>query len=105
MHNHTESMNGVGRQFDYKIPVNHSYDVVTPGEKILLWHNGQKLERRPSGWSTPISPFPFRRLAVTKLDSTEGIYYLYHQINGTIFAEDRYDIATDVWYSTNITLT
>ena len=55
----------------------------------------------PNG-TIPAAPFPYSRLAaVTQPDSNS--FYLYHQINGTIFAQEFWDDKTGAWHpSVNI---
>ena len=44
----------------------------------------------------PDNTFPFTRLATTA--STDGSSsFLYHQMNGTMLAEEQFDIALDTW--------
>ena len=43
----------------------------------------------------PNVSFPFRRLA--GITSSDQAYFLYHQINGTTFAEEQYDATSNDW--------
>ena len=95
----------------------NDFDLVTPGNSELLWVNSTNRRlassraQTSSSTSRLISPFPFSRLAVTNRTVPNGFdvltseeYYLYHQINETAFAEDRFEVAGDAWISKNITL-
>ena len=42
----------------------------------------------------PKSPFPFARLASV---TSQYVTYLYHQINGTTFAEEQWDEIDGTW--------
>lgn len=82
-------------------------DIVSPG----LWVNGTQLANLggnnpqhnyllnsiPQG--TPKNTFPFKRLA--RFISSDGsTTYLYYQMNGTTFAEEKYDWGQRQWLST-----
>ena len=47
--------------------------------------------------ATPMSSFPFARLASVTSSSTT---FLYHQINGTTFAEEQWDELGYAWGAT-----
>lgn len=77
--------------------------MVSPGQ-FAIWINGTK----PAAISyngiglvkdhraVPNASFPLKRLAsATSPDQT--ITYLYHQINGTTFAEEQYITSTNQW--------
>ena len=74
--------------------------------QFVVWVNGTELaviyflsddpKLLPS--SGPL--FPFKRLAsATSPDSSAS--YLYHQINGTTFAEEQWDNSTNQWLSSS----
>lgn len=54
--------------------------------------------------TAPAGPFPFKRLAsITMANQTES--YLYHQINGTVLAEEQYLPGLNQWVtSSHITI-
>ena len=61
-----------------------------------LWINGT----RPVGPSTlPDNTFPFERLASIN-SADQSTTFLYHQINGTTFAEEQWDNAEGTWLAT-----
>ena len=78
-------------------------DVATVGRFDAIWINGTQpvtLVNAP-----PNISFPFTRLA--SLDSADQTTtFLYHQINGTTFAEEQWDESLSIWVATEyITLT
>ena len=60
--------------------------------------NDQNLLNNP-----PTSPFPYARLATTTPDNGEA-FYLYHQINESVFAEDVWDRSLGSWSSSAINI-
>ena len=75
---------------------------------FALWINGTK----PSVLSytgyievddAPNVSFPFTRLA-SITSPEQNTSYLYHQIDGTTLAEERYEYSLGQWLSTNITV-
>ena len=54
-------------------------------------------------WTWPASPFPFARLASTA-PTNSSVFYLYHQINDVVFAEDTYDATSGSWTATNFSI-
>ena len=51
----------------------------------------------------PTSAFPYTRLAATTTDGSTA-FYLYHQINESIIAEDVWDRALGSWSSSTINI-
>ena len=81
------------------------------GPSFALWVKQNQLKMIAYGGSrmvplgapppTPASPFPFARFAAIN----SSAFYLYHQINSTVFAEDVWDSAALNWVSSeNITI-
>ncbi|MCJ1463156.1 hypothetical protein MMC07_001761 [Pseudocyphellaria aurata] len=71
-----------------------------------LWVEDQKLAFLYTGRMANIrlleSPFPFPRLA-RSFPQDRTVFYLYHQLNGSAFAEDQWDASISEWTkSTNI---
>ena len=78
-------------------------DVVTVGRSDAIWINGtQPVTFRYA----PLNiSFPFTRLASVN-SADHSMTFLYHQINGTTFAEETWDDSLSFWYPTEyITLT
>ena len=74
---------GVG----YAIWINHT------NPAVVVQDNSEKAPKPPD------KAFPFARLAsITSAD--DSYTYLYHQINGTTFAEEQWDIAIKAWTAT-----
>ena len=65
---------------------------------FYIWINGtQPVTWEYSGFEqhgTPTSPFPFARLASV---TSQSVTYLYHQINGTMFAVEQWDVTDGTW--------
>lgn len=78
----------------------HQSDFALYGEFFLIWINHTNPVVDGLGRSLPPeNVFPFTRLAsITLADSSFS--YLYHQINGTTFAEEQYDITVGSWIAT-----
>ena len=79
----------------------HRSDIAKIGEYVFIWINGTQPVIRVLDDAlqaeTPKSPFPFARLAcVTSQNET----YLYHQINGTTFAEEQWHESVGTWGTT-----
>jgi len=74
-------------------------------KRRVVWVNATKLvsEDPLDLASSPISPFPYARLAVIT-PSNGKVFYLYHQINASILAEDIYDPYIRSWTSNNISI-
>ena len=74
-----------------------------------FWVNKTQLEMQPvSGYSGgpnsgPDTEFPYTRLAGT-VPVNASAYYLYHQLNQTTIAEDRWSPDSGVWVSNLITV-
>ena len=64
-----------------------------------VWVNGSRLARIQGQQPTEISSdiiFPFATLASVTL-ADQSTTFLYHQINGTTFAEEQWDYAEEAW--------
>ena len=94
----------------------HQSDIALFGSDVYgIWINGtQPVLVTFSGDGTPPLPsneFPFTRLAsisTAGITTSDGITttYLYHQMNGTTFAEEEWDDGLRAWSSTEyITVT
>lgn len=79
-------------------------DVALFDSQTALWINGTQPaiiedntgDGPQAGTPTPDSTFPFARLtSVSSADNSAT--YLYHQINGTTFAEEQWDKPGDAW--------
>lgn len=53
----------------------------------------------PENVQMPKNPFPFARLASTTLDDG-SVTFLYHQMNSTTIAEEKWDDSLSDWVST-----
>ena len=74
-------------------------DIATFGTNFI-WINGTQPVIAILGLGRleePKGPFPFTRLASGTFSSTT---YLYHQINGTTFAEEQWDDSESAWNPT-----
>ena len=71
------------------------------GSEFFIWINGTQPVSGgyvdPDPPATPMSLFPFARLASATFQSTT---YLYHQINGTTIAEEQWDEVESAWEAT-----
>ena len=81
----------------------HQSDIALFGQEYGLWINGTQPALIPTvstqNAALPSNHFPFRRLAsVTPSDGSAT--YLYHQINGTTFAEEQWDDSFQSWVGT-----
>ena len=57
----------------------------------FLWvDNATLMDANENNVPAPLSPFPYSRLSTNNV-GTGSDFYLYHQINGTTFAEDLFD--------------
>lgn len=80
----------------------HRSDIATFGTGNVIWINGTQplgfpllnLEPGLRTTGTPTGPFPFARLASV---TSQSLTYLYHQINGTTFAEETWDDTEGSW--------
>ncbi|KAM0802654.1 hypothetical protein BDR22DRAFT_843688 [Usnea florida] len=84
----------------------HQSDIAIFDVFFAMWINGtQSVPILAGGGQLPATPnnsFPFARLASVIFESTT---YLYHQINGTTFAEETWDSLESAWIaSENITV-
>ncbi len=88
----------------------HQSDIAGFGSNLqyTLWINGTQpalIQLRSAGSTAlPNNKFPFKRLASVTL--TDGsMTYLYHQMDGTTFAEEQWDDSLQAWVGTeNITV-
>ena len=82
------------KQSDIAVFGNQSYSAI--------WINGTQSALITAFSPKPTLPsneFPFKRLA--SVTSTDGsITYLYHQMNGTTFAEEQWDDTMQIWLPT-----
>ena len=78
-------------------------DVATVGQSDAIWINGTQPVTYQN--APPNISFPFARLA--SVDSADkSMAFLYHQINGTTFAEEQWDDSLKIWMDTEyITVT
>ena len=77
----------------------HRSDIASFCTDCIIWVNGTQplafsLNDHTDGLGTPKSPFPFARLASV---TSQSMTYLYHQINSTKFAEERWDGIEGYW--------
>lgn len=78
----------------------HRSDLVMSGPETLMWIDGTRPMMALSDQTAlPNSSFPFARLAsVRSADGTAT--FVYHQINGTTFAEEQWDLIEETWLDT-----
>ena len=85
----------------------HQSDIAVFGQGFTIWINHTRPVVDVQDYvGPPIAPlkppnnkFPFARLASITL--ADGSYsYLYHQINGTTFAEEQWDLIQQAWTAT-----
>ena len=92
---------GSGKDLNYSL-ISQS-DVATVGRSDAIWINGTQpvtFENAP-----PNISFPFTRLA-SVVSADQSMTFLYHQINGTTFAEETWDESLKTWAATEyITVT
>ena len=70
--------------------------ILNNGGQNVIWVNKSKPEALYNTYNVPKNTFPFARLAsVTTLDNQTT--YLYHQINGTTFAEELFEVSAAEW--------
>lgn len=78
-------------QADIATIVNGTESIWVNGTKPTVFY-GQKV-------NMPVTSFPFARLA--SVSTSDGsVTYLYHQMNGTTFAEEQWDKSVKDWGST-----
>ena len=71
-------------------------DIAMLGLSMTIWVNGTQPARINSNLALPNNLFPFARLAsVTSTDKSAT--FLYHQMNGTVFAEEQWDDTAQTW--------
>ena len=80
-------------------PLNQS-DIAIFGSLCGIWINGTQpvliSEGHQDAAMVPDNEFPFTRLASVTL--TDGsATYLYHQVNGSAFAEEQWDDTLNAW--------
>lgn len=79
----------------------HQSDVAFFGSDYAMWINGTQPVSfsNTQGAVLPNISFPFTRLAsTTSVD--QSTTFVYHQINGTTFAEEQWDASLGVWTAT-----
>ena len=76
-------------------------DIVTFGNGLLIWIHGTQPMIQAFGDLRAAGPvqssFPFARLASAEY---QGVTYIYHQINGTTFAEEQWNGDDRLWGTT-----
>ena len=94
-YNSTAVVEGSGKDRNYSL-ISQS-DVATVGRSDAIWINGTQpviFQNAP-----PNISFPFTRLA--SVDSADqSMTFLYHQINGTTFAEEQWNESQKTWVAT-----
>lgn len=74
----------------------HQSDIAVFGSFNAIWINGtQPIIVNPHD-AEPDSVFPFARLASVTL-ADQSATFLYHQLNGTTFAEEQWDNSLNDW--------
>lgn len=75
-------------------------DIATFGSAYGIWINGTQpvlmLMAYVQAGTVPDNVFPFTRLASVTL-TDQSATYLYHQMNGTTFAEEQWDNTLHGW--------
>ena len=74
-------------------------DVAMFGSFFAMWVNGTQpvnIVQDTPNTGTPDNLFPFARLASVTL-ADQSASFLYHQINGTTFAEEQWDSSLGTW--------
>lgn len=79
---------------EYNLTSIHQSDIALFGPYYGIWINGTQpvliqMEYYPAA-TVPYNEFPFTRLASVTLND-QSATYLYHQMNGTTFAEEQWD--------------
>ena len=79
----------------------HRSDIamIGPGYSYTIWVNGTQptlIAPDPTSIKMPDNAFPFTRLA-SVISADQSTTFLYHQINGTTFAEEVYDASQNAW--------
>ncbi len=88
---------------EYNLTSIHQSDIALFGSQYGIWINGTqpvliRLGPSPVPPRVPDNEFPFTGLA--SVSSTDGsATYLYHQMNGTTFAEEQWDDSLEAWLS------
>ena len=79
----------------------HQSDIAVFADDTVIWINGTNPVIVAGSWNPPLpdNVFPFTRLAYTT-SADQSFTYLYHQINGTTFAEEQWDNALFSWTAT-----
>lgn len=78
----------------------HRSDLVMSGPGTLMWINGtQPMMALSDESALPNSSFPFARLASAR-SADRAATFVYHQINGTTFAEEQRDLTVGTWLDT-----
>ena len=76
-------------------------DVALFGNDYAMWVNGTQPASSPGVQTAalPDNSFPFTRLASATL-ADQSATFLYHQMNGTTFAEEQWDASLSAWTPT-----
>ena len=84
----------------YTYPANltsiHQSDIAMFGSSFAMWIDGTQPITIDTNDVKPDSIFPFARLASVTL-ADQSATFLYHQINGTTFAEEQWDSSLSNW--------
>ena len=83
------------KSYDYSSIIRS--DIATFSTQYFIWINGTQPVIGPQATprpGLPKAPFPFTRLASATFQS---VTYLYHQINGTTFAEEQWNDIENFW--------
>ena len=70
-------------------------DIATLSSAVAIWINGTQPAMINSG-EAPDNIFPFARLGSVTL-ADQSATFLYHQMNGTAFAEEQWDASQNAW--------
>lgn len=76
-------------------------DMALFGDDYAMWVNGKQAAAFSAYYpvSAPDTLFPFTRLASATLVD-QSATFLYHQMNGTTFAEEQWDASLSAWIPT-----
>ena len=80
---------------DFKNTSIQQSDIAMFGSSYAIWINGTQ-PALINADQTPNNSFPFSRLASVTL-ADQSATFLYHQINGTTFAEEQWDASENAW--------
>ena len=79
---------------DYNLIVKS--DIATLSSTVAIWINGTQPAMINSDEAPPDNIFPFARLGSVTL-ADQSATFLYHQMNGTAFAEEQWDASQNAW--------